>query len=115
MPGAIFDPFDVVVTPYPFTDRAAPRRRPALVVSSPFFNERHEEVILAILTTAGGPAWPSDVPLKDWRGAGLSAPCRVRARFFSLDRGLILRRLGGLASADRRAVGALMSTSFAFG
>ena len=114
MPGAIYESFDVVVAPYPFTDRTAPKRRPAVVVSSPAFNERHDVVVLAIITAAADAQWPSDVTLRDWRGAGLTTACRVRARFITLDRGLILRRLGGLSASDRRAVGALMSQGFAF-
>jgi len=115
MPGAIFDPFDVVVVAVPFTDRAANRRRPALVVSSPGFNERHQRVILAMITAAGDGAWPSDAPLRDWRAAGLPAPCRVRAKLITLDPALILRRLGRLSVGDRRAAGGLLSGSLSFG
>jgi mRNA interferase MazF len=114
MPGALYDPFDVVVVPFPFTDRNAPKRRPALVVSSPGFNDRHDEVILAMITAASGRDWPSDMALRDWRGAGLTAPCRVRAKLITLDRGMILRRLGVLSASDRRAVGGLLSGSLAF-
>lgn len=115
MLGAIYEPFDVVVVPYPFTDRHAPRRRPALVVSSPAFSERHGGEILAIITTVKDQEWSSDVSVRDWRGAGLPSPCKVRARFFTLDRDMILRRIGSLSAADRRAVGSLLARAFAFG
>ncbi len=114
MPGALFEPFDVVVVPFPFTDPKAARRRPALVVSSPGFNDRHQAVILAMITTADGAGWPSDMPLRDWRGAGLTVACRVRAKLITLDRALIVRRLGALGASDRRAVGGLLSGSLAF-
>ncbi len=114
MPGALYDPFDVVVVPFPFTDRGASRRRPALVVSSPGFNDRHQEVILAMITAASDGVWPSDAPLRDWRGAGLPAPCRVKAKLITLDRSLIIRRLGALGASDRRAVGGLLSGNLAF-
>lgn len=32
------EPFDVVVVPFPFTDRRAAKRRPALALSSAGFN-----------------------------------------------------------------------------
>ena len=98
-----FEPFDVVVVPFPFTDREAERRRPALVVSSPDFNETHAQSILAMITSAGG-EWSSDVALLDWSEAGLSVPCKVRLKLFTLDDALILRKAGALSERDAEAV-----------
>ena len=98
-----FEPFDVVVVPFPFTDREAERRRPALVVSSPEFNATHDQSILAMITSAGGD-WPSDVAVRDWREAGLSVPCKVRLKLFTLDEVLILRKTGALSERDAEAV-----------
>ena len=98
-----FEPFDVVVVPFPFTDRDTDRRRPALVVSSPGFNATHEQSILAMITSAGGD-WPSDVTIRDWRQAGLSVPCKVRLKLFTLDDTLILRKTGALSERDAEAV-----------
>ena len=98
-----FEPFDVVVVPFPFTDREADRRRPALVVSSPDFNAVHHQSILTMITSAGGD-WPSDVAIRDWREAGLSVPCKVRLKLFTLDDALVLRRAGVLSERDAEAV-----------
>ena len=99
-----FEPFDVVVVPFPFTDREAARRRPALVVSSPEFNAIHDQSILAMITSAGGGEWASDVAIGDWRDAGLSVPCKVRLKLFTLDNDLILRKAGALSERDAEAV-----------
>ena len=99
-----FEPFDVVVVPFPFTDREAARRRPALVVSSPDFNATHDQTILAMITSAGGGDWPSDIAIRDWGEAGLSVPCKVRLKLFTLDDALILRRTGALSERDAGAV-----------
>ena len=99
----IFESFDVVVVPFPFTDRQSDRRRPALVVSSPDFNATHDQSVLAMITTAGGD-WPSDVAIRDWREAGLSVPCKVRLKLFTLDDALVLRRAGALSERDAEAV-----------
>ena len=99
----IFEPFDVVVVPFPFTDRETERRRPALVVSSPDFNTTHDQSILAMITSAGGD-WPSDVAIRDWHEAGLSVPCKVRLKLFTLDDALILRKTGVLSGRDAEAV-----------
>ena len=99
-----FEPFDVVVVPFPFSDREATRRRPALVVSSPDFNATHDQSILAMITSAGGGDWPSDVAIRDWYEAGLSVPCKVRLKLFTLDDTLILRKTGALSERDAEAV-----------
>ena len=98
-----FEAFDVVVVPFPFTDRRAAKRRPALIVSSAHFNDAHEQAILAMITTTAI-GWPSDVVLRDWREAGLNTPCKVRFKLFTLDYALIVRRLGALSKRDGTAV-----------
>ena len=94
---------DVVVVPFPFTDRRAAKRRPALIVSSANFNRAHEQSILAMITSAGSD-WPSDVKIQGWREAGLNVPCKVRFKLFTLDDTLIVRKLGTLSKRDGEAV-----------
>jgi mRNA interferase MazF len=98
-----FESLDVVVVPFPFTDRRATKRRPALIVSSANFNQAHEQSILAMITSAGSD-WPSDVAIRNWREAGLNVPCKVRFKLFTLDDTLIVRKLGTLSKRDGEAV-----------
>ncbi len=102
MPMPVYDPGDVVIVPFPFTDRDASKRRPALVCSSTAFNGQTKHAILAMITTATHTAWSDDVPITDLRKAGLPPPSVVRWKLFTLDASLIMRRAGTLASADRR-------------
>ena len=99
----IYEPFDVVVVPFPFTDRNASKRRPALVVSSTRFNGRHEQLVLVMITSTRS-QWASDVTIKAWQAANLTAPSKVRFKLFTLERPLIVRKLGSLASADSKPV-----------
>lgn len=103
-----FEPFDVVVVPFPFSDRLAAKRRPALVVSSADFNLAHEQTILAMITSAPGD-WASDVAVQDWENASLNHPCKIRLKLFTLDDALILRRLGTLSGRDRENVKDVLS------
>ena len=43
-----------MVVPFPFTDRQAAKRRPALIVSFARFNDAHEQAILAMTAAAAG-------------------------------------------------------------
>ncbi|CAA7624353.1 type II toxin-antitoxin system PemK/MazF family toxin [Magnetospirillum sp. SS-4] len=108
-----FEPFDVVVVPFPFTDKVGAKRRPALVVSSAAFNGNHDQVILAMITSARQSDWTSDVPLEEWTAAGLTVPCRVRFKLFTLDRDMVLKKVGTLTSHDRASVQRALSQSLA--
>lgn len=67
------DAWQVVVVPFPFTDRSTAKRRPALVLSGRGFNG-HGFSVLAMLTSASHAPWPGDTPVSKLRPAGLTAP-----------------------------------------
>jgi len=47
-----YKPFEVVVVPFPFTDRNADKRRPALVLSDDRqFNRLSDHAVLAMITS----------------------------------------------------------------
>jgi mRNA interferase MazF len=95
--------WDVVVVPFPFTDRAAAKRRPALVISDDHFNHLIHHSVMAMITTADESVWPWDTPI-DHNSAGLHHACVVRLKLFTLDNRLVIRRLGGLAMPDRAKI-----------
>lgn len=100
-----YDAFDVVVVPFPFTDRTATKRRPVLVLSQKsIFGAVIEHSVLAMITSAANAPWPLDVPIRDGASAGLTAASVVRMKLFTLDNQLILRKSGGLSAADRNSV-----------
>lgn len=97
----ICDRWDVVVVPFPFVDKLAEKRRPALVLSTEAFN-RSGHSVLAMITSALHAPWPGDTLLADLERAGLHVACLVRLKLFTLDNRLIQRRTGNLAAVDRR-------------
>lgn len=99
----ICNQYDVVVVPFPFTDRRASKRRPALGLCSEKFSAEAGHTVLAMITSAKNPPWPSDVTI-DAGPAGLPAPSKVRMKIFTLDNRLILDRAGSLSEEDRRAI-----------
>lgn len=96
-----FRPGDVVVVPFPFSDRDNAKRRPALVCSSAAFNGASRHVVLAMITSASGAKWPGDVAIRDLAATGLPIPSIVRWKLFTLDVELVLRRAGSLSPRDR--------------
>jgi mRNA interferase MazF len=81
-----FEAFDVVVVPFPFTDRASKKRRPALVLfDAKAFNKLVGQSVLAMITSARNSDWPFAVAIADLDSAGLPSASIVRMKLFTLD------------------------------
>ncbi len=104
-PIVIYKAFDVVVVPFPFTDRKSAKRRPALVLSMKGkFSSKIAHSVLAMITSSRNAPWPLDVTIENEKSAGLSSPSVVRMKIFTLDNQLILGIAGKLAKADQERV-----------
>jgi mRNA interferase MazF len=69
-----FDRFTVVRVPFPFTDRATTKNRPALVLSDALaFNTLAGHSVMAMITSQANPPWPLDCNVVDLSSAGLPA------------------------------------------
>lgn len=100
-----FKRFAVVRVPFPFTDRAAAKNRPALVLSdAASFNTPAGHSVMAMITSAANAPWPLDCPVADLQAAGLPAASLVRFKLFTLDHRLVRGELGALSSRDEDAV-----------
>jgi mRNA interferase MazF len=105
-----YAPYDVVVLPFPYTDRLAEKRRPGLVVSSDPL-ATFGLVWVAMITSAANRGWSCDVAIPDLELAGLPAPSVVRpAKIACIEPSRILRRAGMLdVKAARRVAAHLRS------
>jgi mRNA interferase MazF len=96
-----YSPGDVVIVPFPFTDRRVTKRRPALVCSTAAFNGTSRHADLAMNTSATHLTWPGDDQIADLESAGLPVASVVRWKLFTLDASFIVRRAGALSPPDR--------------
>jgi len=109
----IFEAFDVIVVPFPFTDKNTTKRRPALVLSDArVFNSAVGQSVLAMITSAKNSDWPLDVAIEDLDAAGLPSASVVRMKLFTLDHRLVVRKAGRLAGADRNRISAVLRQLF---
>jgi len=100
-----FSSFDVVVVPFPYADKLAEKKRPALIVSSSQMAAQYGLVWLAMITSASNPRWDCDAEIENLATAGLPAPSLVRpVKVATIDVGRIMRRIGRLSAADANAV-----------
>jgi mRNA interferase MazF len=100
----ICDAGDVVIVPFPFTDIAVAKPRPALALSAHAANEASGNTIFAMVTTAARSHWPHDLQFMDAQVAGLTEASMIRMKLFTLDNRLISRKIGALSARDRQSV-----------
>jgi len=101
-------PGDVVIVPFPYSDRFAEKRRPALVIS----NEKLAAegfVWVAMITSARNSRMQHDQPISDLPRAGLPTPSVVRPiKLACIEPTRIIRLAGSLRPTDsQRALAAV--------
>jgi mRNA interferase MazF len=96
---------DVVLVPFPFTDQSTTKRRPAVVVSSTAYQRERPDLILMAVTSQIRPAAGlGEVSVRDWQAAGLLKPSAIKPVITTVERSLVIRRLGQLNDQDREAL-----------
>lgn len=107
-PTPIFDAWDVVRVPFPYTDRPVRQRRPALVIAAGELQAAHGLLWLAMITSAANRGWAGDVAVSDLRMAGLPVPSIIRPAKIATIEARDAERLGTLPPADRNDVAAYL-------
>jgi mRNA interferase MazF len=100
-------PGDVVLVRFPFTDLAATKKRPALVLARTMRSPRNRLATLAMITSQiEALTLDGDVTLGDWREAGLLHASLLRlAKVATVDEDLVEKVIGKLSTTDRRSAG----------
>ena len=104
-----FAPFTLIVVPFPYSDRLAEKRRPALVVSSPLLEGEHGLLWVAMVTSQLRTHGTGDVIVSDLAAAGLPAPSLVRTtKLATIEPARVIRNAGRLPAADAEAVSVML-------
>ena len=92
----IFQQKELVLLPYPFSDQAGSKVRPAVIVSNDFFNKRCEDCIMAPLTTVIKDKPFSLIISQDSLESGkLLKQSRIRIdKVFTINKNLIIMKIG---------------------
>lgn len=95
---------DVVLVRFPFTDLTTTKKRPALVISTDFYNQSQINLIIAAITSQTHRLGIGDCLIQNWREAGLAKPSQVKATITTIEQDLVLRKLGTLTPDDMKVV-----------
>ena len=97
---------DLVLVPFPFTDQTGTKKRPAIVVSSDAYQRQRPDVVLMAVTSqllrpAGA---VGEVLITEWQKAGLPKASLIKPVLATIEKRLILRKLGEVQEPDRTAL-----------
>ena len=97
-----YDFGDIVLVPFPFTDQSAVKKRPAVIVSSTAYNHHRPDLILMAVTSQMRSAdYFGDITIAGWQPAGLLKPSVIKPIFTTIEKGLVLKKLGRIGDEDR--------------
>jgi len=94
--GTMLKQRDIVLIPIPFTDLTSQKKRPAIIISSNSYNEKHEDIVVASLT--------SNVEMRDYsillssddlEEGHLKVTSMIRAdKIYTLNKSIIIKTFG---------------------
>ena len=92
---------DVLLVPFPFTDQTGTKKRPAVVVNSTIYNQRHSDLILmAITSQVRKPLNFGELEIVEWQKAGLLKSSVVKPVFTTIEVRIVIKKLGNLEISD---------------
>ena len=98
-------PDEIALVRFPFTDLAADKKRPALVLARTARSPRNRLITVAMITSqVEALKLDGDVLLADWKAAGLLHPSLLRlAKVVTIDEQLADKTIGRLSARDLEA------------
>lgn len=98
---------DLVLVLFPFTNQTASKKRPAVVISSEQYNVERPDIIIMAVSSRIEPESKvavAEAAVKNWQAAGLLKPSVMKSVLATIEKGLVLKKLGRLEKEDRQAL-----------
>ena len=94
--------YDVIVVKFPFASRVVYKARPAVIISSNFYNQqRRNTVFVLAISSQTDSKLDFELPIVHGKAAGLLTPSIFKASIATIDQSTIIAKLGTLAQADK--------------
>jgi mRNA interferase MazF len=96
-----FNHGDIILVPFPFTDQKSTKKRPAVVISSPAYNnERPDLIIMAVTSQIKPTSIIGEVTIQSWQEAGLLKPSIIKPVITTIEKKLVIQSMGHLNEKD---------------
>lgn len=100
-----FSKYDIVVVKFPFASSIKYKARPAVIVSSDFYNENSRNTFLILAISSKIVTKLSyEKEIQEWQTAGLLKPSIFKASIATIEREYILTKLGKLSQQDSKTL-----------
>lgn len=93
--------WDIILVPFPFTDLSAFKKRPSLIISPDSFNISEDIVIAFITSNLPSPIRQNDFKITELPETGLPKPSIIRMKFATINKSIVIKKLGQLSESDR--------------
>jgi mRNA interferase MazF len=93
-----FKKWEVILVPFPFTYLTTNKKRPALIVSNNDYN-KSENLVIALITSNIRDS-NDDYKIIKWSEAGFPKESVIKMKFATVDKSIIVRKLGKLKKED---------------
>ena len=104
---------DIVLLQFPFTDLTTTKKRPAVIISSFEYNSKRPDIIVMAVTSRIREIQSfCDVIIKEWKQAGLIKESAIKPMIITIEKDLILAKLGQLQKQDTQALRNNLQTIF---
>ncbi len=104
--------WDIILVPFPFTDLSNSKKRPSLIISPNEFN-KYDDVLIAFVTShiPEGLRF-GDYKITDLNSAGLPKASIIRMKFSTINKSIIIKKIGELSIIDQKEFNAMLLKFF---
>lgn len=103
---------DVILVPFPFTDQSSIKQRPAVVISNDAYHLAYIDIIVMAITSQPRTNNVGEVFITKWKEANLLKPSVIKPVFTTLEKSLVIAKLGQLDNIDKQELRKTLNSVF---
>lgn len=108
-----FKKWEIVLVPFPFTNQKKSKKRPAVVLSPTEYNLGEDIVIGFVTSKIDGEDSFLDYLIKNWEEASLPKPSKIKMKFATIEKKIVVKKLGKLSDLDKKLLSYKLVSFFA--
>lgn len=113
-PMTNYNPSDIVLVDFGFSEQYGSKKRPALIISSDAYHKNRQELIVAAITSNVSRMLVGDSKVDYWKESGLLHPSVVTAVIRTVKKDIVLKKLGSFPEAEFQGIKANLKKAFSF-